>query len=179
MTSILLLLVGFAVVDPVVVPKDLISFDDGDTVAINWPGRDVEQVRILGIDTPEVQHLEHGIPYAQPFGEQAAGFLHGAIACADQVTLLRSGQNDPFGRTLGYIYLDGKNYSVMVLRARLAVESVSRYGDNGMPKQAAACLAAAKAAGPVPFEDPHGYRRRMRAVTKWLKEQGRYPKGPK
>ena len=179
MTPILLLLLGPLGADPVAVPKGLITFDDGDTIVVNWPGKAAESVRILGIDTPEVQHLEHGIPFAQPFGEQAAGFLHGAIACADEVTLLRSGQEDPFGRTLGYVYLDGRNYSVMVLKARLAVESVTRYGDNGMPEQAAACLAAAKAAGPVPFQDPHGYRRRMRAVTRWMKEQGTYPKGDK
>ena len=179
MSSILTVVLLSLASGPVHVPKELITFDDGDTVAIKWPGKEVEHVRILGIDTPEVRHLDHGIPFAQPFGELAAGFLHGAIACADKVTLLRSGQKDPYKRTLGYLYLDGKNYSVLVLQARLAVESVTRYGDNGMAKQAKECVAAARAAGPVPFEDPHAYRRRMRDVTKWMKEQGTYPKGAK
>ena len=40
-------------------------------------------------------------------------------------------------------------------------------------------MTAAGAAGPVPFEDPHDYRRRMRDVTKWMKERGTYPKGAK
>jgi endonuclease YncB( thermonuclease family) len=161
--------------DRVDVPKAAIAFDDGDSISIKWADEKVEVVRILGIDTPEVLHIDHGIPYAQPFGDVAAGFLRGAVACADKVELLRSGQKDPFGRTLGYIYLDGKNYSVLVLGARLAVESVSRYGDNGLPAQAKECLAAANAAGPVPFEDPHAYRRRMRDVTNWMKERGTYP----
>jgi len=158
------------------VPKALIAFDDGDTIEIRWPtSDDPEVVRILGIDAPEVQHLDHDIPYAQPFGEKAAGFLEGALAVARKIELLRSGQKDDYGRTLGYLFLDGRNYSVLVLRARLAVETVSHYGDNGLPEPAAACLAAAKEAGPVAFEPPYRYRARMRAVTRRLREEGRYP----
>lgn len=179
MSSLLSVLLLSLLPEPVNVPKELIAFDDGDSITINWPGRDAETVRILGIDTPEVMHLEHGIPFPQPFGDVAAGFIRGAIACADKVELRRSGQKDPFGRTLGYVFVDGKNYSVLVLRARLAVESVSRYGDNGMPAEAKACVAAARAAGPVAFQDPHDYRRRMRDVTRWMKAKGVYPKGPK
>lgn len=159
------------------VPKESIWFDDGDTLAVRWPAGE-ESVRLLGIDTPEVLHLDHGIPYPQPFGAEAAGFLAGCIATATQVELLRSGQKDPFGRTLAYLFVDGRNYSVLAIQARLAVETVSRYGDNGLPAEAAACVAAAKAAGPVAFEDPHLYRQRMRAVSTWLKEQGQYPRGP-
>lgn len=159
------------------VPKQLVAFDDGDTLVIRWD-KGEESVRVLGIDTPEVLHLEHNIPYAQPFGTEAAGFLAGCLAAAQKVELLRSGQKDPFGRTLGYLYVDGRNYSVLVLEARLAVESVTRYGDNGLPEQAAECLAAAKAAGPVAFEDPHLYRQRMRTVSAWLKQRGLYPRGP-
>ena len=33
-------------------------------------------------------------------------------------------------------------------------------------------FAAAKAAGPVPFEPPHLFRARMRDVTKWMQEKG-------
>ncbi len=157
------------------VPKSLLRFDDGDTVAIHWTRRR-EEVRILGIDTPEVMHLEHELPYPQPFGYEAAGFLRGCIAVADRVQLLRSGQKDPYGRTLGYLLLDGKNYSVLAVTARMAVENVSHYGDNGMPAQAARVRAAAKTAGPVPFEPPHQYRKRMKAVSKWMQERGSYPK---
>lgn len=162
----------------VAVPKEALFFDDGDSIVIHWKGAPEETVRLLGIDTPEVTHLEHNIPYPQPFGSEAAGFLAGCVATADKLELLRSGQKDPFGRTLGYLFANGKNVSVLLLQARLAVESVTRYGDNGLPEQAAACLAAAKAAGPVAFEDPHVFRQRMRAVSTWLKEHGLYPRGP-
>jgi endonuclease YncB( thermonuclease family) len=146
--------------------------DDGDTVNIRWAKDDVEIVRILGIDCPETRHLEHNLPYPQDFGPEARAFARGAFATATQVELLRASTLDPFGRTLGYVFLNGSNYSVLVIRARLAAESVSHYGDNGLPKEAAEVLAAAKAAGPAPFEPPHQFRARMRDVTKWMQERG-------
>jgi endonuclease YncB( thermonuclease family) len=146
--------------------------DDGDTVDIRWSKDDVEIVRILGIDCPETRHLAHNLPYPQDFGPEARAFARGAFATATQIELLRSSTLDPFGRTLGYLFLNGRNYSVLVVQARLAAESVSFYGDNGLPKEAAEVLAAAKAAGPVPFEPPHQFRARMRDVTKWMQEKG-------
>lgn len=159
------------------VSRDLISSDDGDSFSIRWPAG-TETVRILGIDAPEVLHLDHNLPYAQPFGEEAAGFLRGCLAVADRVEVHRSGEIDPFGRTLGYLYLNGKNYSVLALQARLAVENVGYFGDNGLPEQAKEVLEAAKAAGPVAFEPPHQYRARMRKLSEWMKAQGTYPSGP-
>lgn len=147
--------------------------DDGDTVGVRWSKGDVETIRILGIDCPETRHLPHNLPYAQDFGPEAAAFARGAFAAATQVELLRSSTLDPFGRTLGYVFLNGRNYSVLVVAARLAAESVTHYGDNGLPNEAAEVLAAAKAAGPVPFEPPHLFRARMRDVTKWMQENGR------
>jgi endonuclease YncB( thermonuclease family) len=149
-----------------------VSTDDGDTVDIRWSKDDVETVRILGIDCPETRHLEHNLPYAQDFGPEARAFARGAFATATQIELLRSSTLDPFGRTLGYVFLNGRNYSVLVVTARLAAESVSFYGDNGLPKEAAEVLAAAKAAGPLPFEPPHQFRARMRDLTKWMQEKG-------
>lgn len=159
----------------VAVPKARIRVDDGDSITIRWAAG-VETVRLLGIDAPETLHLEHRIPFPQPFGDVATGFLRGCIAQASSASLLRSGIRDRYGRTLAYLLLDGRNVSVLLLEARLAVESISRYGDNGLPAHAAACLAAAEAAGPVAFEDPGAYRRRMRDVTERMLEEGSYPR---
>jgi endonuclease YncB( thermonuclease family) len=131
------------------------------------------------VDAPEVVHLEHDIPFAQPFGEEARGFLKGCLAAAEELTLLRSGQKDPYGRTLGYLFADGRNVSVLLAEAGLAVESVSRYGDNGLPDHAKAVVAAAAAAGPVPFEDPHTYRIRMRITSRAMRAKGTYPAVPR
>jgi len=159
----------------VMVPPALLSVDDGDTVVVKWPGGDVETVRLLGIDTPETRHLEHNLPYGQPFGEEARAFLSGVLAATTEAELLRSRTLDPYGRTLGYLFVNGRNYSVLVVNARLAAESITQFGDNGLPVEAADVLRAAKAAGPLPFESPGAFRARMREVTRWMKERGIYP----
>jgi micrococcal nuclease len=157
------------------VPVAALDVDDGDTVTIRWSATDIEIVRILGIDTPETRHFEHDLPYDQSFGPEARAFARGVFATATRVQVMRAATLDPFGRTLGYVLVDGRNYSALVVAARLAVESVSTFGDNGLPQEAAAVVAAARAAGPVPFEPPHVFRSRMREVSRWLKQLGRYP----
>jgi len=149
-----------------------IRVDDGDTVVIRWSKDDREIVRILGIDTPETRHLEHNLPYAQSFGPEARAFAQGAFAAATQAELIRASTVDPYGRSLGYLFLNGRNYSVLVVQARLSAETVTFYGDNGLAAPAAEVLAAAKTAGPPAFEPPHVFRARMRDLTKWMKESG-------
>jgi len=153
-----------------------IVVDDGDTVLIRWGAKDEERVRILGIDTPETRHLEHDIPYDQPQGPEALAFARGAFAAASDIQLLRASTADPYGRSLGYLFLNARNYSTLVVRSRLAYESISQFGDNGFPVEAAEVLAAAKAAGPLPFEPPHVFRRRMGALSRAMKANGIYPK---
>ncbi len=155
-------------------PKRLVV-DDGDSVLIRWPGEDAETVRILGIDTPETRHVEHDLPYAQAFGPEARAFALGAFSTATRIELLRAATLDPYGRTLAYVFINGMNYSVLALRAQLAMESVSRYGDNGFPREAAEILAAAKDQGALPFEPPGDFRARMRDVSKAMKARGEYP----
>lgn len=160
---------------PVELDKSRLFFDDGDTLVVRAAGKELETVRILGLDTPEVQHFEHRIPWSQPFGEQAWGFLAGAVAVAGKVEVLRARDKDTYGRTLGYVYVNGRNLSVLAIRARLSGAPTDRFGDNGFPEQLAECKAAAKAAGPVAFEEPYLYRRRMRDVAEWMLEHDLYP----
>ena len=143
------------------VDPSLISVEDGDTVQIRWPVP-AEVVRILGIDTPETRRLEHNLPYDQPFGKEADAFAKGAFAAASEIELLRCPTLDPYDRTLGYLFINGRNFSIMVIKARYSTETVSHYGDNGLPEEAALVKAAAKDIGPLPFEPPHQYRARMR-----------------
>lgn len=159
------------------VPKKLIRFDDGDSIAIHWP-EGIEVVRLLAIDTPEVLHLDHNLPRAQAQGDEAAGFLRGCIAVAEKVELLRAKMKDRYKRTLAYLFLDGKNYSVLVIEAGLAYGPSGKFGDNGLPEPYAACEAAASQAGPLGFEEPYLYRRRMRRLSEWMKKEGTYPACP-
>jgi micrococcal nuclease len=156
----------------VVVDAALLRVDDGDTAEIRWSDSDREVVRVLGIDTPETAHPQHDLPYAQSFGYEARAFAMGAFAGATKIELLRSATLDPYGRTLGYFFLNGRNYSVLAIAARFAEETVTHYGDNGLPNEAAEVVAAAKAAGPLPFESPGTYRQRMRELSRWMKEKG-------
>jgi endonuclease YncB( thermonuclease family) len=153
-----------------------VRVSDGDTVELDWGAEGRETVRIIGIDTPEIAHPDHDLPYAQSFGYEAQAFAMGAFAAATKVEVLRTDILDTYGRTLGYMYVNDMNYSVLVVKARLAEESVSRYGDNGLPEQAAEVMAAAKAAGPMPFEPPGLFRRRMRDVSRWMQEQRGAPR---
>lgn len=146
------------------VALELIDVSDGDTVVINWPDGDRERVRILGIDTPEVAHPQYGQFLDQPFGPEAAAFAAGVFAAAVEVELLRAAETDGYGRTLGYLFVNDRNFSVLVVAAGLAVETVTHYGDNGLPAEAAAVLAAARDAGPVPFEEPYRFRKRLREL---------------
>jgi micrococcal nuclease len=154
-----------------------ITVEDGDTVIIRW-GKDKaddEVVRILGIDTPEQRRLEHNLPFDQAFGPESTAFAQGAFAAATDVELLRCPTLDPYDRTLAYLFINGRNFSVMVIKAGYSGETVTHYGDNGLPKESAEVLAAAKDASPLPFEPPHQYRARMRTLTEWLKQHGKYP----
>ena len=155
----------------------LITVEDGDGVVIRWNAKESEIVRILGIDTPEIRRLEHNLPYDQPFGPEAKAFAQGAFAAATEVELLRAPMLDPYDRTLAYLFINGRNYSVLAIKARYSDETIGRYGDNGLPNEAAEVLAAAKEASriPLPFEPPGDYRARMRTVTAKLKESGQYP----
>ncbi|HZW34917.1 MAG TPA: thermonuclease family protein [Isosphaeraceae bacterium] len=154
-----------------------VTVEDGDGVIIRWSDADTEIVRILGIDTPEIRRLEHDLPYDQPLGPEAKAFAQGAFAAATDVELLRAPTLDPYGRTLAYLFVNGRNFSVLAIKAGFTTETVSHYGDNGLPREAAEVQAAAKAAtAPLVFEPPHQFRGRMRALSTWLKQNGQYPK---
>jgi endonuclease YncB( thermonuclease family) len=153
----------------------LVFVEDGDTVVIRWPSAEPEIVRILGIDTPETRRLEHNLPFDQPFGREAHAFAQGAFAAASEIELLRCPTLDPYDRTLGYLFINGRNFSIMVIKARYSTENVSYYGDNGLPAESAEVKAAAKDIGPLPFEPPPQFRARMRDLTNWMKQTGQYP----
>jgi endonuclease YncB( thermonuclease family) len=148
------------------VPPGVMRPDDGDTFVIAWAAADTEIVRVLGIDTPETLHPSHGIPQDQEKGPEARAYAAGAVAFTERAEILRSPTLDPYGRSLAYLFFDSKNYSVAVIRAGLAYESVSHFGDNGFPEEAKAVLAAAQAAGKPAFEPPHEFRRRMREAAR-------------
>jgi hypothetical protein len=91
------------------------------------------------------------------------------------VEILRSPALDPYGRTLAYLFVNGRNYSVLAIKARYTTETIGHFGDNGLPREAAEVVAAAKDLGPLAFEPPHQFRARMRELATWLRQHNQYP----
>ena len=131
----------------VAVDPGQVRWMDGDTAEIHWSRSDVETVRVLGIDTAELfGRRQYGPPRGalDPRGAEGRGFARGTFAIARRVELQRAAGLDRYGRSLGYFYLEGRNYSVLVLEAGLARETISRFGDNGFPREAAEVMNAAR-----------------------------------
>lgn len=138
------------------VQRDGMTIDDGDTFVY-----DGVTVRILGIDTPEIMHPEHGFFEDQEYGHAATDT---AIKVFDQAGIIEyvADSLDPYGRTLGQVFVDGQSFAVRMIESHMAYESVSFYGDNGFPDIAKLILTAAEKAGQPPFQAPHIWRREHR-----------------
>ena len=136
------------------IDKSAIRPDDGDTFFY----RDLA-IRILGIDTPEIIHEEHGIFEDQPYGRAAAVFTERALKNAKVIEYLAF-QPDKYGRLLAHVFVDKQLLAVLLIRAGLAYETVSHYGDNGFPELAEEILKAARQSPRPCFEEPYRWRRK-------------------
>ena len=143
-------------------PRD-VWVDDGDTIRIKWPDAPPERVRILGIDAPEVANARYPGRRGQDHGEESRTFARRRILAAGRLELLRAPRPDRYGRTLGYLFVDGSNFSVLSIENHMAESTVDRFGDNGFPDEAAQVREAARKAGPPPFESPRAFRDRTAA----------------
>lgn len=136
---------------------------DGDTLRIDHGHGVTESVRMLCIDAPEVSHSGASASPAQPYGDQARDFLRETLGRASRVELLRSPRTDRYRRTLAFVLIDGRNYSALVVGARLASVYRSRDVPPTLLDRAAEVEQAAREAGPPPFESPSEFRERNRA----------------
>lgn len=132
--------------------KSLIKFDDGDTIAYEGV-----TFRILGMDTPEIIHEENGIFENQPYGPEAAELAGKLLSGARTVEYLAGGK-DRYGRTLAHVFIDGELMSVLLIKAGLAYEDVSKFGHTGFPGYARLILEAGRSMPTPPFENPLYWR---------------------
>ncbi len=140
--------------------------DDGDTIRITWPDAPSETVRLLGIDAPEVRHKNDPISQDQPYGPESLAFARSRILGASRLDLVRASHRDRFRRTLGYLFVDGVNFSVLAIENHMAESTIDRFGDSGFPREAAEVREAARRAGPPPFESPVRFRDRMGVASR-------------
>lgn len=133
--------------------------DDGDSFFC-----DKEEIRMIGFDTPEIIHEQHGIFEDQPYGREAAKFTQGLMNKAKRVVYVRAGR-DKYERTLALVLVDGELLGVKLIKAGLAYETISQYGDNGHPEFALQFLEAAKVAPKPKFQNPQDWRKKHQKKT--------------
>ena len=107
---------------------------DGDTVWL----KDGRKVRILGINTPEVEHEDKpGEPYGDEAKSAAKSFLQGEKQLIMQTSSVKT---DNYGRTLGHLFrADGRSLSEYLLSRGLAFQIF-----NESPNSYTDCFVAAE-----------------------------------
>ena len=103
---------GATAVEPNAVVEQVV---DGDTVDVTIDGRE-ERIRLIGIDTPEVQRPDAP---GECYGAEATAFTGSLLATGTPVRLERDvvGRDD-YGRILAYVYRsrDGVMVNLEIIR---------------------------------------------------------------
>jgi endonuclease YncB( thermonuclease family) len=136
--------------------KSKIRPDDGDSFRY-----DTLTIRILGVDAPEIIHREHGYYEDQPFGRDAAAMTQRLIRQAKSVAYVPY-KKDMYGRMLAHVFVDRELLSEKLLRAGLAYETITRFGDNGFPDLAEYILEVAQDSPHPQFDPPWKWRQEHR-----------------
>ncbi len=89
---------------------------DGDTIEVRVRGR-LEDVRLIGIDTPETK--KPGTPI-QCFGPRASRFTHNLLEGKRVRLVLGAERRDTYGRLLAYVHLRQRFVNAMLVRRGLA-----------------------------------------------------------
>lgn len=88
---------------------------DGDTASFIYKGKTIK-VRFLLVDTPETVHPSKG---TQPFGKEASNYTKSALKKAKKIQLdfdKNGFKGDKYGRKLAYVYIDGKDLNLQLVR---------------------------------------------------------------
>jgi micrococcal nuclease len=90
---------------------------DGDTIEARLPGGQVEDVRYIGVDTPET--VKPGTP-VQCYGEAASAFNHHLVTGRRVRLRVGAEPRDVYGRLLAYVYLGPRFVNAELVRRGLA-----------------------------------------------------------
>jgi micrococcal nuclease len=89
---------------------------DGDTIEVRFGGR-VEDVRLIGVDTPETVDPDKSV---QCFGPRASHFEHQRVEHRRVRLVFGVERRDVYGRLLAYVYLGPRFVNAELLRRGLA-----------------------------------------------------------
>lgn len=100
------------------VSTDQVSVIDGDTVKVKLDNKKTENIRLLLIDSPELNHSRTG---KQPYSEDAKQFVEQMVRTGKNVSIeLGESERDKYNRLLGYIYVDEKSVQEALIKNGLA-----------------------------------------------------------
>ena len=88
---------------------------DGDTITVR-DGRIEKTIRLVGIDAPEVSHKKR--EPSQPYAQAATKYLAGLVL--NKTMEIKEYGQDRYGRTLGIVFLTGKNMNLEMVKAGYA-----------------------------------------------------------
>ena len=140
----------------VLLDKSKLTVKDGDTYVYEG-----QRVRMLGIDTPEIDSPYHE-GNQDPWGTEASNFLKKKVMAATEIKMIRIPELDRYDRMLAYLILDGRNVNAEIVEAGLAYQSVTHYGPQGLDKYAAEVMEASKRQPKPEFEKPWEWRKKHR-----------------
>ena len=102
----LLLIISILPISAHAFPGKVVGITDGDTVKILRTDTHIQvKIRLAGIDTPEKK---------QAFGQKAKKFTASLIA--NRVVEIKPITKDRYGRTVGYIYFNGEDVNLEIVR---------------------------------------------------------------
>jgi micrococcal nuclease len=108
---------------------EVVEVVDGDTLKVEFPDGTVENVRLLGVDTPEVHvantpdefegipETEAGERWLRDWGHKASEFARTELAgkTIRLETDPKADRRGSYGRLLVYVYADGENFNRQLL----------------------------------------------------------------
>ncbi len=100
------------------IPAEFVRHVDGDTTVLRIDGKE-QKVRFLLVDTPETVKPKTKV---QPFGLEASNRTKELFSTASEITFEydKGDRTDRYGRTLGYIFVDGILLQETLVREGLA-----------------------------------------------------------
>jgi micrococcal nuclease len=96
-------------------PLKVSRVTDGDTIHVR-DGKVEKIIRLVGIDAPEISHKKR--EPSQPFGQAATKYLAGLVL--NKTVEIKDYGQDRYGRTLGVVFVDGKNVNLEMVKAGYA-----------------------------------------------------------
>ena len=96
-------------------PLKVSRVTDGDTVTVS-DGRVEKTIRLVGIDAPEISHKKREA--SQPYAQAATKYLAGLVL--NETVEIKEYGLDRYGRTLGVVFVGGKNVNIEMIKAGYA-----------------------------------------------------------